>query len=33
MGKKKIKAYVKRKPIPEREIIESLVSKYSTVNI
>ncbi|KAH0947301.1 hypothetical protein HN011_002352 [Eciton burchellii] len=33
MTKKKIKAYVKRKPIPERKIIESLVSKYSTIDV
>lgn len=32
-NKKKVKAYTKRKHIPESKIIEELRSKYDTVNI
>lgn len=33
MGKKKVKAYVKKKYTPENKIIEELQSKYNAVNI
>ncbi|EZA61622.1 putative ATP-dependent RNA helicase DDX10 [Ooceraea biroi] len=33
MGKKKVKAYVKRKHVPESKIIEDLLSKYSTIDV
>lgn len=32
-NKKKVKAYTKRKHIPESKIIEELRSKYNTVSI